>query len=628
MDTVRVGFVWLAVLFPSLAWCATPETSTDTRPIQIAGCLEQWGTVTCTLEGPFADEADEDPNPFTDYNLQMTFQHESGDRITVPGYFAADGNAGETSATAGDRWRAHFTPHKVGHWICSAIMRQGRHAAIDTAAERESAVIGRYKASFQIEPSTAQLPDLAARGRLEYVGKRYLRFAGSGEYFLKVGPDAPETLLAYEDFDGTVANRRDCPLKTWQPHVSDWSDGDPTWQAEKGRGLIGAINYLSSKGLNTVSFLTYNAGGDGDNVWPFVERDAKLHYDCSKLDQWAVVFDHATRRGLHLHFKLQETENDDNRHPKDAAADVPTALDQGQLGPERKLYLRELIARFGHALALNWNLGEENTQSSEEVIAMARYIRAVDPYGSPIVLHTYPNQQDKVYKPLLGNDQVLTGVSLQNSWRQVHRLTTKWIDASLDAGHPWVVANDEQNPAGMGVPVDIGYRGNDGQATEGQQGYDMHDIRKFTLWGNLMAGGAGVEYYFGYQLPENDLRCEDFRSRDQTWNYCRVAKEFFTENDIPFDEMSGADPLVGNLRHDNSHYCFARKGQVYLVYLPQGEPCQLDLEEAEGEFTLGWFDPIEGGPIAETKTSVQGGAAIEIVPPNKDHDWLAVIRSR
>ena len=34
----------------------------------------------------------------------------------------------------------------------------------------------------------------------------------------------------------------------------------------------GAINYLSGKGCNVFSFLPYNAGGDGDNVWPFVER--------------------------------------------------------------------------------------------------------------------------------------------------------------------------------------------------------------------------------------------------------------------------------------------------------------------------------------------------------------------
>ena len=51
----------------------------------------------------------------------------------------------------------------------------------------------------------------------------------------------------------------------------------------RGKGLIGALNYLAEKGLNAFSFLTYNAGGDGDQVWPFVqpvhERPAGLLWE-------------------------------------------------------------------------------------------------------------------------------------------------------------------------------------------------------------------------------------------------------------------------------------------------------------------------------------------------------------
>ena len=59
--------------------------------------------------------------------------------------------------------------------------------------------------------------------------------------------------------------------------------------------------------------------------------------------------------------------------------------------------------------------------------------------------------------------------------------------------------------------------------------YDEHAVRRQTLWGTLMGGGAGVEYYFGYQFVENDLVCEDWRSRDRSWDYCRIALEFFEE---------------------------------------------------------------------------------------------------
>ena len=60
---------------------------------------------------------------------------------------------------------------------------------------------------------------------------------------------------------------------------------------------------------------------------------------------------------MYLHFKLQETENDDNKAGKNGSKEVPESLDGGDLGIERKLYCRELIARFGNNLALNWNLG-------------------------------------------------------------------------------------------------------------------------------------------------------------------------------------------------------------------------------------------------------------------------------
>ena len=34
--------------------------------------------------------------------------------------------------------------------------------------------------------------------------------------------------------------------------------------------------------------------------------------------------------------------------------------DDGELGRERMLFYREMIARFGHHLAVFWNIGEEN----------------------------------------------------------------------------------------------------------------------------------------------------------------------------------------------------------------------------------------------------------------------------
>jgi hypothetical protein len=428
----------------------------------VSGELKQWHKITLTLDGPFAHERETQSNPFTDVRLNVTFTHESGaPRYTVPGYFAADGNAAESGAVSGTKWRAHLSPDKAGRWTWEARMVRGRTVAVGLAGENAAdpvAPVDGKRGEFTIAASDKTGRDLRANGRLHYVGRHHLQFVGSREFFLKAGPDSPETLLAFADFDGTTtAKPNKGPLKTWQPHVRDWREGDPSWRGGRGKGLIGALNYLADKGVNAFSFLTYSAGGDGDNVWPFVERDAKLHYDCSKLDQWGIVFDHGTARGLYLHFKLQENEIDDNRPGMNRKVGVVReSLDGGALGVERRLYCRELIARFGHALALNWNIGEESTQSSEEIRDMVSYLHETDPYHHHIVIHTFPHQQEQVYKPLLGDNSLLTGVSLQNSWKAAHQRTLQWLRASAYAGRPWVVANDEQNPASLGVPPDPG----------------------------------------------------------------------------------------------------------------------------------------------------------------------------
>jgi hypothetical protein len=579
-----------------------------------------WHRVTVVVQGPQASEGAK-VNPFTDYRLDVTFVGPSGQRYVVPGYFAADGNAANTGADSGNVWQAHLSPDEAGMWKYSVSIRTGKDIAVSDDPEAGTPVVT-AESNFKVEPTDKTGRDFRAKGRLNYVGRHYLQFAGSKEYFVKCGADAPETFLAYTEFDGTAANKPKAPLKTWGPHVGDWRPGDPTWKDGKGKGIIGAINYLSDKGVNAVSFITYNAGGDGDNVWPFRERSDKFRYDCSKLDQWQMVFDHAQAKGLYLHFKTQETEMDDNFN--DGVKTIAESLDGGNLGPERKLYYRELIARFGYLLALNWNLGEENTQTTQQQQAMAAYFAQHDPYRHPVVIHTFPDWQERVYTPLLGSASELAGASLQNDWKDTHKRTLQWVHESAKAGKPWVVANDEQGRWNQGVVPDTGYKGFDPAAT----GYSMHDIRKRVLWGNLMAGGAGVEYYFGYELLENDLLCEDYRSRDKSWGYGHVALEFFNRH-VPFWEMTSRDDLIGNAQNGHEKYCLAKAGEIYVIYLGYVPTAELDLGDAKDAFSVLWYNPRTGGDLQKgTVETIKGPGkqGIGMPPKETDEDWAAVVK--
>jgi len=636
MNIFKTILTYLLITFSSTS--TPPSDDSLTPESSISGELRQWHPITLNLSGPQAHEQDTNPNPFLDYRMSVMFTHESGITHAVPGYFAADGQAAKSSAQQGNIWRAHLSPDLPGTWYYRISFSKGYRAAIHPYSGSELLPYDGISGSFIIEPTDKFGSDFRGKGRLEYVRGPYLRFAGTGEYFLKAGADAPETLLAYVDFDDvTTLNQDQGPLKTWEPHIKDWIPGNPTWQNGKGKGLIGSLNYLASKRMNTVSFLPYNVGGDGQNVWPFTDPHDKLHYDCSRLDQWNIIFSHAQSLGLHLHFKLQEQENDDERlsHQHKIPMAVPAALDGGKLGVERKLYYRELVARFGHHLALNWNLGEENTQSHEEIRECAEFLTALDPYAHPIVIHTFPQQQEQVYLGLLGNQSLLTGASLQNHWDVVHERTWRWREASIAAGRPWVVANDEQGPASGGVPADPGYEGFDGEAhefktdaTRAGRTYNLHDIRKATLWGNLMAGGAGVEYYFGYQVPQNDLRAEDFRSRDKSWDYARIALEFFHEH-LPFWRMTNRSDLVGNPDRKGTTYCFANPGEIYAIYLPEGKLEALDLSADSNEYDVFWFNPRTGGELLPgSVTSVSGGTPVNVgnPPDDPEQDWVVLLQ--
>ena len=288
--------------------------------------------------------------------------------------------------------------------------------------------------NITIAPTDKTGRDFRAQGLLRYTGQRYLQFAHTGTYFIKGGADSPENFLGYADFDETYntspAERNRSGeanvgkfIHHYQPHVEDWQSGDPTWRDGKGKGIIGALNYLASKGMNSVYFLTYNIdGGDGMDVWPWTSPTEKLRFDCSKLDQWEIVFSHMDKLGLALHVVTQETENDHG-------------LDGGELGRQRKLYYRELIARFAHHPALVWNLGEENTNTDEQRKAFAEYIHDLDPYDHPVVCHTYPGKYDEVYGPLLGY-KYFEGPSLQTN--DTHRQTIE-MDRPIGPGRPAVV---------------------------------------------------------------------------------------------------------------------------------------------------------------------------------------------
>ncbi len=560
---------------------------------QVSGELKQWHAVSVTFDGPQSSET-ATPNPFTDYRLDVTFTGPSGQTYKVPGYYATDGNAGESASTAGNKWRVKFCPDAAGSWQYQATFVQGTKIAAQPTGGTTAGFCDGATGSFIVAATDkpANGIDLRGKGKLEYVNDHYLRFR-NGNYFIKSGSNIPETFLEYNDFDGTPLNL------DYSTHVVDWRSGDPTWRSGKGKGIIGAVNYLSSLGVNSMYFLTMNAYGDGKKAWPWTGVDNYTNYDCSKLDQWDVVFSHMDKMGMMLHVVLTETENESYFEIKELGV-------AGGFAPSRKIYYRELIARFGYHLAITWNIGEENgvddaatygkgntTQQRKDA---ADYLRQLAYYKDNITVHNGDSGNDGIYAPLLGYPS-LTGPEIQ--WGQnsdEHGKVLYWRNASHANGHRWVVSLDEPWTS---------------QTTIGE-------FRVWDVWGSYMAGAAGCEFF-----QTGDATFDDFRSKEAFYTIVARAGGFIRDN-VPYTAMDPADSLLSGA----TGYCLATAGQIYLVYLPAGGAVSLNLTGVSGTFGVRWFDPRNGGALQTgSVASISGGSVRSLgnPPNNPGLDWAAVV---
>ncbi len=238
----------------------------------------------------------------------------------------------------------------------------------------------------------------------------------------------------------------------------------------------------------------------------------------------------------------------------------------GKMTTLRKLYYRELIARFAHHHAILWDLSEEMDRwryyKTPDITEICDWFKKVDPWQHPTQYVRWKGEiipEDKGYARLLGFPN-LDGTAMQHDAEHTHSETLRWVDASAKAGHKWLVGLIEINPTSTGVVPD-------------KNAYEHDVIRKNSIWGNLMAGGSGTAFFFGYEYPNT--------------------------------------------------------GEVYAVYLPDGGSVELDPSQASGNFEIKWYDPRHGGELQEGSVrTVSGGSRRSLgqAPKDPQADWAVLVR--
>lgn len=347
-----------------------------------------------------------------------------------------------------------------------------------------------------------------------------------------------------------------------------------------------------------------NVGGDAQDTSPFVSVSSwagsagndNLHYDVSKLQQWETAFGHVQKKGVHLHFVLNEAEGPNKRE-----------LDDGTLGTERKLFYRELISRFGHHNALQWNVSEEydldHPLGPDSVKAFAGYIQQLDPYDHPITVHQAGNP-DTTWTSFLGDGRFsLTSFQYVGSVAGYGAEVEEWRAKSKEAGRPINVSMDE-------------LRSTSTTNADAQ--------RKEILWPTYLSGSQ-VEWYIGAE----DQSLEDFRKYQAIWDYTCYARKFI-EGNLPFWEMEPRDALLtGESTRLGGGQVFAKAGEAYAVYLPDASATgSLGLSGASGLFEKRWYN-TRTGDFEGTPETVNGGSGTTLgAPPGSStEDWVVLLKA-
>lgn len=628
--TDRIGFfvslfTLVLVMFP-----VTGAFGSNPDSVKITGELKKWHKVTLQLEG---ENLTESWTTFRDYRLDVIFTN-GEEKFIVPGHFAADGNAAYTGADRGRLWRVYFTPNKTGEWKYLVSFRKGKDVAIglDASTGEPYEPFDGLTGRFAVTASDKDPADFRAKGLMRYVGAHYQQFAEDGTYWIAVGTGSPENLLGGSDFDNIHVG------ENWiADHIQDWKEGDPTWRDGKGKGVIGAVNYMLDLGMNTLWLSLMNAYCDPEPTstevypWPGKEVTAKnlSTFDVSKLDQWEIVLEHAQNRGMALHILLGEEE-------AEGIWEKAEGLEVGgekSFAGTRKLYYREVVSRFGYFNAMDWNMGEEfgfgffptrNTPQQratipvggwppvcdKQKILFTDYLAELDPYG-----HTRSFENDPhdllgspihYYRPWFGKSQ-FQKASIQGNLFEANNYSVTLRQASAAAGTPWVIVFAEHHRPVLNPEI---------------LNEDIFPHLRQSVWGSLLGGGAGVEWF----VQPDDYYLRSFRPFKQVFLWTAYARDFMN-NCVPFWEMQPANDLMP----ENSGYCFAKKDSCYVLYLKDPRDGKLDLSGTSGKFDIFWYDVREGGKLQYgTRRQADGGEFCDLGKPpvKRSSDWVVLVQNK
>jgi hypothetical protein len=476
--------------------------------------------------------------------VDVIMQSPEGEAIVLPAFYDGDGQGGLN----GEIWKARLVPYQTGTWHYSV--------------RSEDAYLDGTNGSFEVVANPecgledALGDNLYCKGPLEHVGGYYLQFQ-DGEFWIKTGLDDPENFL------GTAF-------------------GD--WDAKRAQ-----IDRISKMGINSIYLITNNIDGDRKDTWPWVgetESQAKSNadrFDVDKLQAWEDFFAFAQRKGIVLHIVLND--------------------DSAWRGYDEQLYIREMIARFGHHPGIIWNIGEEANEifTDGEQLAFAAKIRELDPNNHPVTVHR------KSPWPFFG-DQEFTAASIQIGDGGADFSKSTLLNYNVIVDEHRVRSKQREHP----IPIMIDETP---RITEVNQEV-REKFRTQVLYPIFLAGGNFELHYRDVYGQSGSVTIEDL----EPLILDMVQLRRFLE-ELPFPEMESCNQLLS----DPENLCFGDFGNTHIIYLPNGGSEIVDLSGSDGFYEQTWFNP-RSGEISGSD-SIQGGDLYSFSAPDQK-DWVLLLDPR
>lgn len=486
------------------------------------GTFAKWAKIEIQFPGPNSVGSGS-PNPF-DILLDVTFTSPTGKTYVVPGFYNGNGQGGMD----GKLWQVRFSADEVGRWTF--------------ATNSPNASLNGQTGSFTVTAVDPNASGFYKFGRLETTNSfRYLKFR-DGPYWLKAGADDPENFL------GTLSN----------------------YDTLAERKL--AIDYLASKGINSLYIMTHKLDGDGKDVWPWYGQDANtaktygitgnVRFDIARIEEWRQLFEYMQTKGVVPYLILED--------------------DSAWSGYDHARYYRELIARFGDLPAVLFNFCEEYNEhyALDEALANMADLKRIDPYNHPRGIHNVNTPE-----PAYTNASQISFASIQTKETNPlnnNGIVNSWIQASRPN---LMIGVDEPRP---------------------------HNRQ---TWWSIYLGGGVVE---AHPDPLNGSYDFPMSTWEPTWTQLGGAHAFMES--LPYWEMSPQNALVAS----GQAFCLTKTGEVYALYLPVGGTIAVSLASG-ASYEYAWWNPSnsQNGQFQNSGT-ISGGMQTFSAPGSGD--WALKIQ--